>query len=183
MNLHDDNYMMELVKNGDKEAYNALVKKHRISAISFAYSFLSDIGNAEDIVQEVFVNIYLKRETYRPLCEFKTFLFQAVRNKSIDQLRKNKLRKTIDISNISELIHCSPENEFFQTEKVKFVFELVSNLKKDYRTALYLFAVEGASYEEIAKIMNKTMGQVKILIHRARKKVKSQYLEVVGYEK
>jgi len=182
MNLRNDNSLMELVKNGDKESYDEIVKRHRVSAISFAYSFLFDIYTAEDIVQDVFVNIYIKRDGYKPICEFKTFLFQAVRNKSIDYLRRKKLRKTIDISDITELISCSSEDEFIQEEKMKFIFDLMNDLKKDYRTALYLFAVEGASYDEIANIMKKSMAQVKILIHRARKKMKNQYMEVYGNE-
>ena len=188
--MQDDNSLMELVKNGDKEAYNEIVRRHRAAAISFAYSFFLDIHAAEDIVQDVFVNIYVKRDSYKPVCGFKTFLFRAVRNKSIDYLRRMKLRKTVDINDIAEsateltgkLISRSPEDEFIQDEKIKFIFDLMNGLKDNYRTALYLFAVEGASYDEIAGIMKKSMAQVKILIYRARKKIKSQYAEVYGNE-
>jgi RNA polymerase sigma-70 factor (ECF subfamily) len=182
MILHDDNRLMELVKGGDKEAYNSIVIKYRVSAISFAYSFVHDLYAAEDIVQDVFVNIYIKRYSYHPVCGFKTFLFQAIRNKSIDYLRRTKTRAAVDINSLTELVSCSTEEAFLQTEKEKLIFELMSKLKNDYKTALYLFAVESESYAEIAKIMKKTIPQVKILIFRARKKLKNQYLEVFGDE-
>jgi RNA polymerase sigma-70 factor (ECF subfamily) len=174
---------MELVKNGDKEAYNAIVIKHRVSAISFAYSFLFDLFAAEDIVQDVFVNLYVKRESYQPIYEFKTFLFRAIRNKCIDYFRRSKIRAAIDINSIAEISSRPTEEAFFQSEREKIIFELMSNLRNDYKTALYLYAVEGVSYGEIAQIMKKTMPQVKILIFRARKKLKGQYLEVFGDEK
>ena len=174
---------MELAKNGDKEAYNTIVIKHRVSGISFAYSFLFDVFLAEDIVQEVFVNIYVKRERYQPMYEFRTFLFQSIRNKCIDYLRRSKLRITVDIGSIAKLSSRSAEEAFLQSERKKSVFKLMSTLKNDYKTALYLFAVEGASYEEIAQIMKKTMPQIKILIFRARKKLKNQYGAVFDDEK
>ena len=180
--MQDDNRLMELVKNGDKEAYNKIVIEHRVSAISFAYSFVYDLYVAEDIVQDVFVNIYIKRKSYRPVCEFKTFLFQAIRNKSIDYLRRTKIRTAVDLNNLAELVSCSAEEAFLQTEKTKLIFELMNELNNDYKTALYLFAIEGESYAEIAKIMKKTIPQIKILIFRARKKLKIQYREVFGDE-
>jgi RNA polymerase sigma factor, sigma-70 family len=181
--LQDDNALMGLVKNGDKKAYNIIVLKHRASAISFAYSFLYDLFVAEDIVQDVFVNIYIKRESYKPIYEFRTFLFQAIRNKCIDYLRRSKIRTAIDIKSIAEISSRSAEETFLQSEREKIIFEIMDNLKDDYKTALYLFAVDGASYDEIAQIMKKSMQQVKILIYRARKKLKSQYLEVFSDEK
>lgn len=186
MNLQDDNALMGLVKNGDKEAYNNIVVKHRASAISFAYNFLFDLFVAEDVVQDVFVNIYIKRESYQPIYEFRTFLFRAIRNKCIDYLRKNKIRTVVSIDNldnITEFASRSAEEIFLQNQKEKIIFEIMNNLKNDYKTALYLFVVDGASYGEIAQIMKKTMPQVKILIYRARKKLKIQYLEVFGDEK
>ena len=183
MYLHDDNRLMELVKTGDREAFDKLVTKHRVSAISFAYSFVYDLYTAEDVVQDVFVSIYLKRESYRPVFKFSTFLFKAVRNKCIDYLRKAKIRTTVDMDIIAELVNCSAEEAFLQTEKEKNIFELMNALKDDYKTALYLFAIEGVCYEDIAKIMKKTVPQIKILIFRARKKIKNQYQETLSYEK
>ena len=183
MNLQDDNYLMELVKNDDKDAYDSIVKKHRSSAITFAYSFVYDLFLAEDIVQDVFVNIYVRRMNYRPVSKFRTFLFQSVRNRCIDHLRRNKVRAAADLKSISEALNCSAEDEFLIAEREKLIHELMNSLKEDYRTALYLSAAEGISYGEIAKIMKKTLPQVKILIYRARKKIKSQYREVSGDEK
>ena len=183
MNLQDDNYLMELAADDDKEAYNSIVKKHRSSAIAFAYSILYDLFLAEDAVQDVFVNIYIRRKSYRPVSEFRTFLFQSVRNRCIDYLRRSKVRAAADIKSISEAVSCSAEDEFLSTEREKLIYELMNSLSEDYKTALYLYAAEGISYSEIAKIMKKTLPQVKILIFRARKKIKSQYQEVSGNEK
>ena len=173
-NPTDDNALMALAQQGDREAYNQIVKRHRAAAIAFAYSFLFDVQLAEDAAQDVFVNIYITRARYKPVCAFKTFLFRAVRNKCIDYLRKQKF-KTVSLDNIETLAqNISPEEIFLNNENKKFVFELLNNLKGDYKTALYLFAAEGLSYEDIAACMRKTIPQVKILIYRARQKLKSE---------
>ena len=61
-------------------------------------------------------------------------------------------------------------------EERERIFDTVSRLKPEYRTALYLFAYEQMNYREIAKVMGKTQAQIKITLHRARKSLKKQLL-------
>jgi len=172
--LHDeDNVLMEKVKNGDKSAYETLVVKHRTKAINFAYSFISDLYEVEDIVQECFAKVYINRMEYKPLNTFKTYLFAVIRNSCIDYLRKNKKNRTVNLDDISEIAdNIYSENSFIQTERMTKIFKHLDSLPDDYKTALYLLAFDEMSYEQIAKVMQKSIAQIKIIIHRARKKLK-----------
>jgi RNA polymerase sigma-70 factor (ECF subfamily) len=172
--LHDeDNILMEKVKNNDKSAYETLVIKHRAKAINFAYSFISDLYESEDIVQECFAKVYINRIEYKPLNTFKTYLFTVIRNSCIDYLRKNKKIRTINLDDISEISdNIAPEDSFIQTERITKIFKHLESLPDDYKTALYLLAFDEMTYEEIAKVMQKSIAQVKVIIHRARKKLK-----------
>jgi len=172
--LHDeDNVLMEKVKNGDKSAYEKLVVKHRTKAINFAYSFISDLYESEDIVQECFAKIYINRMEYKPLNTFKTYLFTVIRNICIDYLRKNKKNRTVNLDDISEIAdNISPEDSFIQTERMTKIFKHLDSLSDDYKTVLCLLAFDEMTYEEIAKVMQKSLPQVKVIIHRARKKLK-----------
>jgi RNA polymerase sigma-70 factor (ECF subfamily) len=172
--LHDeDNVLMEKVKNGDKSAYEALVIKHRAKAINFAYSFISDLYESEDIVQECFAKVYINRMSYKPLNAFKTYLFTVIRNSCIDYLRKNKKNRKVNLDDISKIADdISPEDSFIQTERMIKIFRHLDSLPDDYKTALYLLAFDEMSYEQIAKVMQKSINQIKVIIHRARKKLK-----------
>jgi RNA polymerase sigma factor (sigma-70 family) len=174
--LSDDNSMMELVQSGDKEAFETLVLKHRISAIRFAQRYIRDEFIAEDIVQDSFTIIYVKRMDYKTKYSFKTFLYTIIRNKCIDYLRKNKNLSIDDV----EIMTSSAEEVVMHREERKEIIEMVSTLKKEYQRAIYLYQYECMSYKEIAMIMNKTVPQVKITIFRARKKIQKAVEE--GYK-
>ena len=182
--MHDecdkDNISMEKVKAGDKSAYEELVIKHREAAISFAYSYISDLCEAEDIVQECFVKIYINRAEYKPSATFKTYLFTVIRNHCIDYLRQNKKNRLTNLDDVAEISGISgmsnidtPESSLIQSERMNLIFSRLESLPNDYKTALYLFAVDQMSYSQIAEIMRKSTPQIKIIIYRARKKLKN----------
>ena len=171
--MQNDNELMKKAIAGNKAAFDEIVISHRKAAIVFAYSFVSDYGIAEDIVQDAFVKIYLQRAGYKLTYTFKTYLYTLIRNSSIDYLRAYKIRATY-LQGIQSKVHkqeLSAEEAFLYENKYEEIAEVFNNLKGDYRTALYLYAVSECSYKDIATIMKKTVAQTKITIHRARKKL------------
>lgn len=174
--LDVDNELMTRVQKGDQRAYEQLVLKHRAKAIAFANSFVLDPYTAEDIVQECFVKIYINRDAYRPAYAFNTYLFTVIRNSCIDYLRSMKTQQTLNSDTVPLISdQNTPEEIVSSGERTKHIFETLNQLQGDYRTALYLYAVADFSYKDIARTMNKTVPQIKILLFRARKKFKNQY--------
>ncbi|ASA23838.1 hypothetical protein B9T62_25490 [Paenibacillus donghaensis] len=174
--MADDNELMARVQTGDKQAYEELVLRYRMKAIAFAASFVRDLYTAEDIVQECFVKVYLRRASYRPDYSFHTYLFTVIRNQCIDYLRASKTRHKMDAELADELSDGhTPEEILANRENTKQIYEALNQLEGDYKTALYLFAIADFSYKEIASTMSKTVPQIKILLYRARKKFKNQY--------
>ena len=177
--LLNDNELMNKVISGDNTAFDELVILHRRAAILFAYNFVYDYGIAEDIVQEAFVKIYILKDNYKPTNSFKTYLYTIIRNSSIDYLRGNKVRaKYLSEMKMQEgRKELSAEEEFLYENKYSEIAEIFYSLKGDYRTALYLYAINDCSYKEVASIMKKTVAQTKITIHRARKKLQDSLEE------
>lgn len=173
--MYNDNELMSNAKAGDKTAFDELVKSHRKAAILFAYNFVSDYDTAEDIVQDAFVKIFVLKDNYKPSYSFKTYLYTIIRNSSIDYLRANKVRtrylSEIKVQETNKEL--SAEEEFLYEDRYSEIAEMFNNLKGDYKTALYLYSINGCSYNEVAAIMKKTVAQTKITIYRARKKLKS----------
>lgn len=169
--MEEDLKLITQFKAGDKESFEKLVIKYRNAAVDFSKSFVQDYYIAEDIAQESFADIYVYKERYDEKYKFKTYLFTIIKNKSIDYIRKNHavlVDETFDSISIE-----GTEDIILKRELRKTVKEKVNELKDDYKTIIYLIDFEGFSYKDAAKIMGKNLVQTKILIYRARQKLKT----------
>jgi len=167
--MNEDRELISSFMKGDETAFEALVLKYRQPAVQFSMQFVHDYYMAEDIAQESFANIYVYKERYNFKASFKTYLFTIVRNKSIDYIRKNKRIELEDVQAIDEV---SAEDLIIKHEEKIHLKNMLGMLKDDYKIAIYLIDYNDMSYQEAAKIMGKSSVQIKILIHRARKKLK-----------
>ncbi|QAA32559.1 RNA polymerase sigma factor [Clostridium manihotivorum] len=168
--MQEDIDLIQSFKAGNDESFELLIKKYRANAIAFAFKYTRDFFIAEDIAQDSFAYIYVNIDNYKENYSFKTYLFTIIKNKSIDLLRKKvPLPLNEDINSLSSF---NVEEEIISRETTNLVKGKINLLKEDYQRILYLIEYEGFSYEEAAKIMDKNLGQIKILIYRARKKLK-----------
>ena len=135
---------------------------------------------AQDIAQECFADIYVQRSRYRPSCSFRTYLYALVKHKSMDWLRKAGKREILLGEEKESWLEeqrsreGQPEEEYFRRERVRELTKRLEEMPQVQRKALYLYAVEDKSYREIAGILQKNVPQIKIAIHRARKRLKKE---------
>lgn len=172
---------LNLIKNfiqGDRESFEKLVLKYRKMSVAFCETFVHDYYTSEDIVQESFAYIYVYIERYNEKYSFKTYLFTILRNKSIDYIRKKSFISLDEINEPST--GGSTEDAVLKKEQIKIVQQKLNELKEDYRTVIYLIDFYDFSYGDAAAIMKKSLVQTKILIYRARQKLK--VLIKGGYE-
>lgn len=168
--MHEEAELIKGLKAGSHECFEKLIIRYRSSAIAFAQKYIHDPFLAEDIVQDSFAEVYVYRHRFKEGYSFKTYLFSIVKHKSIDYIRK-KQRDPVNEEGDSTLN--TLEHEVLAREKSRFIQEKMNELKREYRAVIYLIDFEGFSYEEAGKIMGKNLGQVKVLIFRARKKLKA----------
>ena len=144
-------------------------------------SIVNDMCLAEDIMQETFVKLAIKKPAFRGKCSFKTWLFTIARNCAVDHLRKDKKISDLPLEeqlNISDAI--DTEKEFFKEEQKAELYSAMKRLNPDYYQVLYLMYFEDLDASDIAKIMHKAKRQVSDLIFRARKSLKNE-LERKGF--
>ncbi len=170
--MQDDNALMQRVKNGDQQAFETLVLRHREGALRQASSLVRDVHLAEDVVQECFADLYLHRNAYRPDFSFVTFLSTLVRHKSIDMLRRSKHQPVPFDILPEETGGETPESLCIRREIYTGIHQALNDLDEEQREMLLLFAVGGMDYQQIAKALHKSIPQVKIGLHRIRKKLK-----------
>lgn len=176
----DDNELMLLVRDGNKEAYEILMKKYISQAKAFACKYVHDPYAAEDIVQDSFADIYVQRFRFDRQYSFSAYLYGIVKNKAMNWLKKNRelpmsgFEEQTGISYIEqELVDTeTPETAYFQKADFRELMDAVQRLGEEEKQLLYLYAAEERSYKEIAAALGITVAQVKIKLFRARKKLR-----------
>ena len=181
-NAISDEILVAKSKNGDKAAFEILVKRYSKYVYTTAFFMIRDNHEAEDISQEVFVKVYLAIGGFRGLSSFKTWLRKLTVNTCIDKIRlKAKTSdKKVSLDSMIEdgkeiLLYEFNQNveKFFQDkETLKDVLKIIVNLDESYRIPLILRDLQDYSYIEIAEILKKPVGTIKTNIHRARKIIK-----------
>lgn len=177
-----DDQLMEMVRDKNlRQAYDVLVLRHYREAVRFCMKMLKDEQSALDIVQDSFADIYVQRARVTVSCAFRTYLFAVVKHKALDEIRKNARHKTEELdasrTEVPGQSPPSPEELYVKKEEYAELLQWIEELPEDYRQVLILFCVDGMSYEEIAAAMGKNLAQVRILLHRARKKLQRQRRE------
>lgn len=160
---------MKRIQLGDNAALEQLVSRWRTPAEHFAESIVKDHALAQDIVQDCFVKLWVFRDKYRPEFSFKTYFFTLIKNRAIDELRKN--RRFTELP--EELADSdTPEAIYLRTEHEQRIFERVEELRQTDGDCFYLFAVCGIPAKEIAKRLQISEVNVRVRIHRTRSKLK-----------
>lgn len=169
----DGDALMERVRLGDEAAFEQLVLAYRAWAMHRARLIVRDGALAEDVAQECFVDVWLSRGRYKTGFRFESYLGCLVRRRAIDTLRK---RRDLYQREMPELPDGdTPEARFVRMDGMLRLSRALDNLPAGQGEMLRLFAVEGLSYAQIARRTGKTVGQVKIALNRARKKLREAY--------
>lgn len=169
----DDNALMARLAGGDHAALEELIRRHRAAAVRQAEDLLHDASLAEDVVQEAFARVYLLRQSYRPDFAFTTYLRAMVRNLCIDQMRRRKLAP-LPVDELPAGEDASAEAVFLARESRMGLWNRLRGLPREDQALLVGYALEGKSYRELASLHGLSLAQVKIRLHRIRKRLKER---------
>ena len=176
-----DQLLVERVQKGDKGAFDLLILKYQHRIISLVTRYVSDSAEAQDVAQEAFIKAYRAIGRFRGDSAFYTWLYRIAINTAKNWIvAKNRRPPSSDVDAIdaeqygmSDRLHenSTPENELLRQEIEQTVFETISALPEDLRTAIMLREMDGMSYEEIATTMECPIGTVRSRIFRAREAI------------
>ena len=176
-NREADLALVRRAKRGDYRAFDLLVLKYQSRLVSIAFKYVKEIQLAEDISQEAFIKAYKAIDSFREESAFYTWLYRITANTAKNYLVYKGRRRESSISELSTLeneeqlvivSHDSPDEMLLAQELRNTLFNALSSLPEDTRTALSLREFEGLNYEEIANIMNCPVGTVRSRIFRGR---------------
>jgi len=187
-----DEELIAMFQDGDEGAFEELVNRYADRLLNFAYRFVFDKQEAEDIVQDTFLRVYINRHAYREIAKFSTWIYTITANLAKTSLRKRKYRKVMHLShmgpNEDKDFEIKDEGEFNLLEKDLRVDEDVvqralDRLPEHFKTILILRDIQELSYEEISKILGIPIGTVKSRINRARLRLQKEISKVLKGKK
>jgi RNA polymerase sigma-70 factor (ECF subfamily) len=183
-NLDPDAALMLRVKQGDTAAFAQLVDKYKQPVMNLAFRTVRDATEAEDLAQNVFVQVFRSAHRYKSSAKFSTWLFTIARNLCLNEIRRRSRHRTesLDAPQLhaeDELPHQLPDRSapgppenLLQAELVSKLEQALAELPETQRTALLLCRQEDLSYEEIARVLGCSLSATKSLIHRGRETLK-----------
>jgi len=171
LSIDDDYSIIRQFVDGDKSAFQILVKRHKEKVRNIIYITMNNSALVDDIAQDVFITVYRNLKHFRYESQFTTWLYRITVNRCKDYLRKMNVRKIFSpIEEGSELSEYSIPVE--NNDISRIVMDAISKLPVKLRMPLILKDIEGFSYQEISESLNCEMGTVKSRIFRGREKLK-----------
>ncbi len=158
------------LRRGEREAFESLYIENQKRVFSVALNFFG--GNdelAKDITQQVFLKIYMSLESFRGDAEFTTWLYRVTVNACLDEQRKT--RRFVFLTDFFGEFRTgkTPDEKVERRELSDEVQKAVATLKPKFRLPILLKYSEGLSYEEIAKILDCSMGTIASRLNRGHK--------------
>lgn len=179
----EDAVLIERIIAGDKAALNELVGIYADSILKTCYKFLLNKEDAEDVSQEVFIEVFQSLSSFRGKSKLSSWIYRIAVTKSLDEIKKRKRKKRI--STIGKVLHLDevanwlvgglmPDKSIHEEEKMNEVMHALNTLPENQRVAFTLSKIEGFNNSEIAAIMATSNIAVESLISRAKKKVSNE---------
>ena len=177
------------LQQGDEQAFTKLVDEWQDMVYNTALGIVQHADDADDITQEVFIQVYRSVSSFKGDSKFSTWLYRITLGKALDHEKKKKRKKRFGFvqglfgADEAEQVHAvefeHPGVQMEKKERANELFNALKQLPDKQRMAFTLHKLEGQSYQDIAEIMNTTLYAVESLMSRAktnlRKELKKYY--------
>ncbi|MBL7110837.1 MAG: RNA polymerase sigma factor [Bacteroidales bacterium] len=182
----DDNHYIDLELGGDRSAFEGLVATHKNMVFSIALKILQNREDAEEVAQDSFLKAFESLDSFAKKSKFSTWLYRIVYNTAITKKRKKRV-EFVDIND--HVITNYTEDEIqehvgqFDAEEQKMLIDkALKRLPEEDNLLITLFYKAENSVEEIRMITGLTESNIKVRLHRIRKKLYGEISEMMKYQ-
>jgi RNA polymerase sigma factor (sigma-70 family) len=183
MEHRDDNHYIQQVIAGDTAAFAVLVNRHKDLVFSIVLKIVQNREDAEEVAQDAFVKAFQKLNTFRRDSRFSTWLYRIAYNEAISRIR---LRRLPEVEIIEEISESAVDEEVEEnvlgldpSEQKQAVAMALQNLPPDDQLLISLFYREGLPVSEICGVTGMSESNVKVRLHRLRKKIYVELNEIL----
>ena len=177
--------VVQRVQAGDVAAFDQLILKYRERVYAMVYNMTSNREDAADLSQDAFIKAFQSINRFQGQSAFFTWLYRIAINSTLTHLRRNKLRSFFSFDRVNEDAQVAAvinqlvdkkdvDREVFVNELQEKLNEAMLKLSIPHRTVVTLFEIDGLSHEEIAEIMNCSVGTVRSRLHYAKQLLQAE---------
>lgn len=185
--MKEDKHDIERVLNGDVNAFTSLVRRHQNWVFTIALRITGNREDAEEIAQDVFLKAYRSLKTYKGSSKFSTWLYSIAYNTAISKTRKKKITSSAledaVVENYTENEIIEDLSVLSKDEQMLYAEKVMDRLSPESYLMVKLFYLNGNSTEEISAITGLSLSNVKVKLHRTRKKMYQLLHEMLEKEK
>jgi len=179
--FQEDHFYINKIKQGDTSAFATLVNKHKDMVFTICVKIVKKPEDAEELAQDVFMKVYDKLDTFRGDARFSTWLYRIAYNAAISKTRKRRLEvEALDdftINNYS-IDDIKEELQTINSEEQQQILKsAMETLSEDDYLIIKLFYLKELAIKDISEITGLSQANIKVKLHRIRKKMYSQMKE------
>ncbi len=179
IDLMTDEQLMEAVKNGELQHASILFERYHKRIFNFLARMAFDRALAEDLTQNVFMRMLKYSNSFRTGLSFQAWIYTVAKNVFYDHFRanKNKISDYVEVGNLGDWLR--DENESHeQEEREQMLHRSMALLSDEQRELLILTRFQNMKYEAVAAIMNTTVSNIKVKVHRTIQKLREHYFQL-----
>ena len=190
--MNDDAQLISQALAGQTSAFGQLVQKYQDRLYNTVVHVAGNAEDAKDVVQEAFVQAFLKLESFQGASAFYTWLYRIAFNVAATHRRRRGAMRSAEQAAIADgqlrgsegptQAADAPSDRLERDERCRQVRDAISQLPEEYRVVLVLREMEGYCYESIAEVLDLPVGTVRSRLHRARLQLRDQLKEVMAVE-
>lgn len=174
--LHTEQ-LITLCKEGNQSAQMEIYNRYYKAMYNTAFRILKDSAEAEDAMQESFLNAFLKLDSFSEQVSFGAWLKKIVVNKSIYLYKKQQRKEEVPFDTILHKVEDNDgiaSDEEFTSLQAQKVLQTLKTLKENYRVSLTLHLIEGYDYDEICSILDISYANCRTMISRAKESLRKK---------
>jgi RNA polymerase sigma-70 factor (ECF subfamily) len=182
--VNDDAQLISETLSGQAAAFGQLVQRYQDRLYNSLVHIMGDTHEARDMVQEAFVQAYLKLGTFQQTSTFYTWLYRIAFNVAASHARRR--RPAVSVEQAREATgqepvddSAGPSQQLEQLERANQVRKALATLSEEHRLILVLREIDGFCYEAIAEMLDLPLGTVRSRLHRARSQLRDQLKELL----
>jgi len=179
LHTFDDLKLLSLLQDGNASAFDVLYNRYWDRVLSLAYRKTGDLMEAENIVQDVFVSLWKRRESLKINGDFANYLFISIKYRVLKVLAKRASSRSVDLELVSGLLGDSPQ-EYLEFEEIRERLEMLVSKLPEKSRLVYQLKNEDKSYKEIAAELNLSEKAVDAHLLRARRKLRIELGSFLG---
>lgn len=177
-----DEQLMSLVKAGQLNHLNEVFNRYSKRIYNYFLNSTLAQSDSDDLTQELFIRVMKYRNSYKKGRSVEFWIFQIARNMVKDHFRKLKIHKD-QFSPVEVMPEMREEDTTEQEEREERLLLAMKDLADEKRELLVLSKFQGMKYEQIAKMRNTTVSNIKVQVHRTIKELKDSYFKVATDQK